>query len=153
MAERPFTLESVLSVREAELEAVERDLARAGGERTRERERTREMRRQKDEGLAFSREGGAPADTGFLVAWYAWLSHMDLQIGEQERRERLADNEFERVRELWKKAMTEKEKILILKERHREGQRRHSLRLEERSLELWIRSRGSGGTPRGGGSP
>ncbi len=153
MAERPFSLESVLSVREAELEALERDLAKAGGDRSRERERTREMRRRKEEGLAFSGEAGAPAGTGFLSACYAWLSHMDQMIGEQENRERLAETEFERVRELWKKAMMEKEKILILRERHREGERRRGLRLEERSLELWIQSRGPSGPPRGGGSP
>ena len=150
MAERPFTLESVLAVREAELETVERDLSRIGGERSREKERTREMHQRKEEGLAFGQEDRNPADTGFLLAWYGWLSHMDQKIGEQERREKLVEDEFERVRELWKKALMEKEKILVLRERHRDGERRRTMRMEERSLDLWIQSRGFGRNPRDG---
>ncbi|MCL4485576.1 MAG: hypothetical protein M1537_04450 [Nitrospirae bacterium] len=151
MAERTFSLEAVLAFREAELETLERDLERIGRERSRERERTRDMRRKKEQGMASLEEGGVRRETGFLVAWYAWLEHMDLKIGEQEQQERLMDEEFQRVRDLWKKARMEKEKVLILRERFRGEARRRTIRQEERSLEIWVQARESNRTRSGKG--
>ena len=141
MAERTFSLEAVLALREAELEAVERDLANIGRERAREQEKTREMRRRKAAGIASIEDATGKRETGFLVALYGWLEHMDLRIREQEQKERLMDGELERVRGLWKKARMEKEKVLILRERFRGEERRRALRTEERSLEIWIEAR------------
>ncbi len=153
MADRTFSLEAVLALREAELEAVERDLANIGRDRAREQEKTREMRRRKAAGIASLEDATGKRETGFLMALYGWLEHMDLRIREQEQKERLMDGEIERVRGLWKKARMEKEKVLILRERFRGDERRRATRIEERSLEIWIEAREANRKLSGRGDP
>ncbi len=153
MADRTFSLEAVLALREAELEAVERDLANIGRDRAREQEKTREMRRRKAAGIASLEDVTGKRETGFLMALYGWLEHMDLRIREQEQKERLMDGEIERVRGLWKKARMEKEKVLILRERFRGDERRRATRIEERSLEIWIEAREANRKLSGRGDP
>lgn len=143
MAERGFSLEAVLSFREAELEMIERDLSRLVLERQTEKEKSQEMQRRKEKGLE-SMGGAAGPETGFLLASYAWLEHMEELLGAQKRREESLEEEYERVRQAWRKARMEKEKIVLLKEKFQGQERRKTLLKEERFLEFWAQSRDMG---------
>ena len=149
MADRTFSLRSILALRESELARIERELSRILGERAREKERTREIQQRLSEGYLSLEKGLDGSGSGFYLACYAWLERLDVQLGEQRKREEKLDGEYEKIRQSWRKARMEKEKILILREKVQGQERRRTLIREERSMEEWILLRDSEGPPSG----
>ncbi len=137
MAEERFRLSSVLTHRQNELEKAEGELARIARERAREEDLAKLLRDRRREAIdAFSEgEGGDPS---LRTSYYEWLAHMGNMIAEQEERIRQLSESHERCRALWKKALMEKEKILILKERFDGELRRREGRRERQLLEGWV---------------
>lgn len=135
-AER-FRLSPVLTHRQNELEKAEGELARIARERAREEDLAKMLRDHRREAIeAFSEgEGG---DQSLRTSYYEWLAHMGNLIAEQEERIRQLSESHERCRALWKKALMEKEKILILKERFDGELRRREERRERQLLEGWV---------------
>lgn len=149
MADRTFSLRSILALRESELSRIERDLSRIVVERTREKQRTREIQQRLSEGYLSLEKASEGAGSGLYLACYAWLERLDIQLGEQRKREEMLEGEYEKIRQSWRKARMEKEKILILREKYQGQERRRALLKEEQSLEEWILLRDSKGSPSG----
>jgi flagellar biosynthesis chaperone FliJ len=142
MAKARFSLESVLKLREAEQEKLEKELARIGQERAREREIGLLIRREREERIASFQLTEIDHGAGNRIAFYAWMEFVGVQIEVQEQRSSSLDAEYEKVHSAWCRAKTEKEKIQILRDRFHGEIRNREIKMEERSLEAWILFRG-----------
>lgn len=143
MAGERFRLSPVLTHRQKELEKAEGDLARIAREKSREEEIAKRLRDSRREAIeAFSE--GEGSDQALRTSYYEWLAHMGNLIAEQEERIRMLSESHDRCREGWKKALMEKEKILVLKERFDGELRRREVRRERQLLEGWVLRGGKG---------
>ena len=151
MAGERFHLSPVLVHRQGELEKAEGELARVSREKVREEEIAELLRDRRREAIdAFSEgEGG---DQALRSCYYEWLAHMGTLIAEQEERIRQLSELHERCRTSWKKALMEKEKLLVLKERFDGELRKREVRRERQLLEGWIIRSGPGKPGEGEGS-
>ncbi|MGC8529545.1 MAG: flagellar export protein FliJ [Leptospirillia bacterium] len=137
MAEERFRLSPVLTHRESELEKAEGDLARITREKVKEEEIVQALLNRRREAIeAFSE--GQGTDPALRTSFYEFLAHMGHLIAMQEERIRVLSESHERCRVLWQKAVMEKEKLLILKERFDGELRRQEDRRERQLLEGWI---------------
>jgi flagellar export protein FliJ len=137
MAEERFRLSPVLTHRESEVEKAEGDLARIAREKAKEEEFVQALRNRRREAIeAFSE--GQGSDPALRTSFYEFLAHMGNLIAVQEERIRALSESHERCRVIWQKAVMEKEKILILKERFDGELRRQEDRRERQLLEGWI---------------
>ena len=137
MAEERFRLSPVLTHRESEVEKAEGDLARIAREKAKEEEFVQALRNRRREAIeAFSE--GQGSDPALRTSFYEFLAHMGNLIAVQEERIQALSESHERCRVIWQKAVMEKEKILILKERFDGELRRQEDRRERQLLEGWI---------------
>lgn len=137
MAEERFRLSPVLTHRESEVEKAEGDLARIAREKTKEEEFVQTLRNRRREAIEAFAEGQG-SDPALRTCFYEFLAHMGNLIAVQEERIRVLSESHERCRVIWQKAVMEKEKILILKERFDGELRRQEDRRERQLLEGWI---------------
>jgi flagellar export protein FliJ len=149
MTDERFSLETVLKIREAEQERCEKELGRIGRERARERESGLLIRREREEVLAAFSGDSIDRGAANRIAFYAWLESVGVKIEMQDRRALTLEAEYEKVHMAWRRARTEKEKIRILRDRFQGEQRSRERMVEERSLDAWVLSRGSGRPDRG----
>lgn len=148
MASGRFSLEAVLRYREAEQEKIEKEMARIGQERAREREICLSIHRQREESIESFSVMRIDSGASCRIAFYDWLESLGEKIRQQEMRLLALDALYEKVRLSWRQARTEKEKIQILRDRFHGEQRSRERRREEKSLDAWALARRSEGPER-----
>ena len=141
MGEMRFSLESVARLREMEQEKIEKELARIGQERTREKEIWTVLLRERDEAIGTIPDSFDDAGAGKRIAFYGWLAFAAERIERQRGIVDCLEARFEKMLQIWRKARTETEKVRILRNTFRGERRVMERRKEERSRDHWFAAR------------